>query len=64
MYLGWLPEPTPPTMMNRITRVAELPCHNCDGNGWGYGTIPSGRINRVTCWVCGGSGVEPGAAAT
>ncbi len=63
--LGQL-EPEPPTPAAPaviVLHVAETPCHNCHGHGWGYGTVGNGRMDRVTCWVCGGSGVEPAAAA-
>lgn len=55
--LGWLPgapEPTPPASW-----VAEVPCRNCDGGGWVYAENFHGRIERMTCWTCGGTGVEP-----
>jgi hypothetical protein len=58
--LGWLPEPTPPAPA--VVRMPDAPCHNCDGNGWGYGTVEGGRMDRVTCWICGGAGVEPATA--
>ncbi|MBA2278611.1 MAG: hypothetical protein H0W06_12695 [Chloroflexia bacterium] len=46
-----------------VVRVAELPCHNCQGHGWGYGTVAGGHLDRVTCWTCDGSGVEPATLA-
>ena len=46
------PTPAPPTA-----------CHNCHRHGWGYRTVDGGRMERVTCWVCGGSGVESPAVA-
>ena len=55
LHLG--DEPEPPTS------AAPAACHNCHGHGWGYGTVTGGRIDRVTCWVCGGSGMEPPAVA-
>ncbi len=45
-------EPEPPTP------AAPAACHNCHGHGSGYGTVEGGRMDRVTCWVRGGSGVE------
>jgi len=32
------------------------------GAGWGYGTVAGGHLDRVTCWTCDGSGVEPATA--
>ncbi len=66
--LGWImedtePEPTPPVVVAVVVRVAEVPCGNCQGHGWGYGTVPGGRIERVTCWTCDGTGVEPATLA-
>jgi len=66
LRLGWLtvepdPEPAPPApaVVAVIIRAAEERCRNCDGNGWGYGTVTGGRIDRLTCWICDGTGVEP-----
>jgi len=62
--LGWLtvepePEPPAPAVVAVIIRAAEERCRNCGGNGWGYGTVTGGRIDRLTCWICDGTGVEP-----
>ena len=65
--LGWLAfepghEPEPPAVVAVVVRVAETPCHSCGGHSWGYGIVEGGRMDRMTCWVCGGSGVERAAA--
>ncbi len=67
MHFGWLtlPEPEPPTPAAPalvVLRVAEARCHCCGGDGWRYGENEDGRRDRITCWVCGGSGVEPATA--
>ncbi len=49
--------PEPPTP------AAPAACHNGHGHGWGYGTVAGGRFDRVTCWICGGSGLGPSAVA-
>ncbi len=66
--LGWImedpePEPTPPAVVAVMVRVAEVPCHNCKGDGWVYAENFAGRIDRVTCWMCDGTGVEPATLA-
>jgi len=59
--LGWLtvePDPEPPAAAVPI-RQPEQPCASCHGYGWGYGTVSGGRTDRLTCWICDGTGVEP-----
>ncbi len=60
---GTEPEPpTPVVPVLIVLPVGETPCHNCGGHGWGYGTVAGGHLDRVTCWTCDGSGVEPATA--
>lgn len=54
-HLGWLPASTSPVS----SRVAEQPCNCCGGGGMVRAENRIGRIELMTCWICGGTGVEP-----
>ena len=58
-HLGWLPISPDPTPTPSPVRMPEVPCRACNGNGWAYGENWHGRIERLTCWICDGTGVEP-----
>ncbi len=61
-HVGWLPQsPMPPAPA--VVRVAEERCHSCEGARWIYAENRIGRIERMTCWTCDGTGVEPATLA-